>query len=478
MRCPNCGAEMPEGYLYCEQCGEDIHIVPDFEPEVELNIEQTISEIAVDIKENQTEENEEEKSSLLKFLGVSNRILFVVIITVACLMGIAAGVRVYQYNSAEIQIEKAVLCVEQQEYDRAVKYYYRALELNNGDISTKFQLAEVYFLKNNKIEYEYLLREIIGDSNATKEQVESAYGKLIAIYRAREDFDSINKILMASNNADVLYAYQDYVAMPPEFSIQEGFYTEMQPLKLSAYGKGVIYYTLDSSVPDENSEQYIAPIILDDGKHTVSAYFVNEYGIASEAVTKTYQIEIENLQKPNVDTLSGEYSIPTFIVISENNEDIYYTTDGSEPSLSSTLYTGPIPMPLGKSSYKFIRSEGGKTSEVVERTYNLVLNTAFTIERAEKAVVDYSLESGKIYNREGNAYYTTDKYIYQFQHTVNINDEGHYYVISEIQCSEDGTQTKTGNHFALDLYNGRFFKLLIDADNNYTLVEIEEQSSE
>ncbi|MGN1146214.1 MAG: zinc-ribbon domain-containing protein, partial [Acetatifactor sp.] len=39
MKCPNCGAKMPENSLYCEHCGEDIHIVPDFEPELELNIE-------------------------------------------------------------------------------------------------------------------------------------------------------------------------------------------------------------------------------------------------------------------------------------------------------------------------------------------------------------------------------------------------------------------------------------------------------
>ena len=46
MKCPNCGAEMEEGKLYCEHCGEDIHIVPDFEPEVEYNMAQTLSDIA------------------------------------------------------------------------------------------------------------------------------------------------------------------------------------------------------------------------------------------------------------------------------------------------------------------------------------------------------------------------------------------------------------------------------------------------
>ena len=42
MKCPNCGAEMKEGTLYCEHCGEDIHIVPELEPEKENKKEQEI----------------------------------------------------------------------------------------------------------------------------------------------------------------------------------------------------------------------------------------------------------------------------------------------------------------------------------------------------------------------------------------------------------------------------------------------------
>ena len=37
---------MEEGKLYCEHCGEDIHIVPDFEPEIEYNMAQTLNNIA------------------------------------------------------------------------------------------------------------------------------------------------------------------------------------------------------------------------------------------------------------------------------------------------------------------------------------------------------------------------------------------------------------------------------------------------
>ena len=34
---------MPDGYLLCDKCGEEIQIVPDFEPEIENSITETLS---------------------------------------------------------------------------------------------------------------------------------------------------------------------------------------------------------------------------------------------------------------------------------------------------------------------------------------------------------------------------------------------------------------------------------------------------
>ena len=45
MKCPNCGEELKEGFLYCEKCGEEIRIVPDFEPEIENSIIETLSAV-------------------------------------------------------------------------------------------------------------------------------------------------------------------------------------------------------------------------------------------------------------------------------------------------------------------------------------------------------------------------------------------------------------------------------------------------
>ena len=32
MKCPRCGADMKEGQMYCEHCGREIQIVPEFDP--------------------------------------------------------------------------------------------------------------------------------------------------------------------------------------------------------------------------------------------------------------------------------------------------------------------------------------------------------------------------------------------------------------------------------------------------------------
>ena len=49
MICPRCGYEMKEEHLYCERCGAEIQIVPDFEPEIQNSIEETLSTVAWEI---------------------------------------------------------------------------------------------------------------------------------------------------------------------------------------------------------------------------------------------------------------------------------------------------------------------------------------------------------------------------------------------------------------------------------------------
>ena len=53
MKCPNCGFEIPEGHMYCDNCGTEINFVPDFEPEVENEINATLSGVADELNKDE-----------------------------------------------------------------------------------------------------------------------------------------------------------------------------------------------------------------------------------------------------------------------------------------------------------------------------------------------------------------------------------------------------------------------------------------
>lgn len=473
---------MAEGSLYCEHCGEDIHIVPDFEPELEHNIEESIHSILEELhgelgsgREEQEQyedwEKEDGKQELVRRKRIWLRVLLIFVILIILAAG-GAGWYVYSYYSEDYQLGRAEQYMELGKYDEAILCYNRAMEMDSTNVELMFDLAEAYLLKNNKVEYEYLLREIVNSGYATAEQLDGAYGKLIAIYRDRGDYQTINTLLLASGNEALISAYQNYIANVPEFSVNEGYYTSIQPLKLTAVGTGKIYYTTDGTEPTQDSAQYTAPIILENGDYIIKAFFVNEQGIASDVVTKEYHVENNEIPPPEVSAISGEYNFPMNIEVTNDDEDVYYTTDGTDPTYDSSVYTGPIPMPLGKSTFKFARIVDGVTGTVAERNYQLVMNTDYTPEQAVKAVQTYSLLAGKIYDMEGHFDLSGDSYCYEYQYVTNINKVDDFYVIVEFYRTADGTMTRTGNNFAVNAYTGKLYKLQGER-GQLSLVEIE-----
>lgn len=548
MKCPNCGEEMAEDRLYCEHCGEDIHIVPDFEPELERNLEQSISTIMEDLQEpsdslqppgrmaaavslekppsknaaqeystgrqsqpgktvsnspggkqalsNKTAQGslsgkalpygkagtaaplgkppagkgrQVRRKNLLPKILLGVMVFFVIAVIVFVRM-------VYNYFSLDYQVGRAEQYAAAGKYDSAISCYSRALELDRGNVELTFSLAEMYLLKNNKVEYEYFLREIIHSETVTSEQLERAYGKLIVIYRDRGDYQTINDMLLASENETLMSTYQSYIARAPEFNLNEGYYTGVQPLKLTALGTGRIYFTMDGSMPTQESEQYTAPIILENGDYIITAYFVNDNGVASEKVSKEYHIQNDEIPAPQISVYSGEYYAPINIEILDGGEDVYYTMDGSDPTVSSTPYSGPIPMPLGNSIFKFVRIVDGVTGTVDEMHYRLVLNTDLTPQQAVDLITEYSLVTGKIYDKAGHFDDSGAMYYYEYQHVANINQVADFYVIAEFFQDPDVASAKTGNYFAVDVYNGTRYKLQQDNRKRYKLTEIEKEA--
>lgn len=467
MKCSNCGTTIPEESLYCTKCGKDVHMVPDFEAELELNLSQSIDSIAAEVSNEHVAVEEE--------AGVH----FVSMAVIVCVFGLIVaalfvGLKVWQYYSYDYQLKKAVACVGQGNFEGAQDYYRRALEIDDADVEISFALAECSLQKGNKIEYEYLLREIICNPSCTQEQLERAYGKLIAIYRDRDEYHVINEILLDSHNEKIQNAYQTYLASPPEFNYEEGDYTKAIPLKLTSPTTGRIYYTMDGSQPSSDSLLYTAPILLDKDA-VIKAIVMNEYGVFSTVVSKEYRVQIAVEEEPKVSVISGAYSVPMMIEVEkEHDKDVYYTIDGTKPTLQSSLYTDPIPMPLGKSTFCFAYvDQDGTCGKVAQRTYDLELKARITVDEAQALVVEYMLILRKIFKEDGTFKDdTTARYLYQYQYVTSIEGAGDYYVVAEIYQDERGARSETGSYYAVSTDRKECFKLLINENNNYSLVEI------
>ncbi len=487
MKCPNCGMEMPDNALYCEHCGKDIHIVPDFEPELEENMAQFIGDPLDDDEDEeltkaffQHDSEEGEEGSNRKGRHGSRKKKYIWMIAAVCLLALAAagafaGVSAYRNNSYDYQVREAAEAAAAERYEEAIEYYERALELDASDPELYFSLADVQLRKGNRVEYEYLLRELTHNPLCGQEQLERAYGKLIDIYRERGEYDTIDALLKASENAAIQNAYKAYLVLPPEFSCEAGYYDTAVPLKLTPCAPGKVYYTLDGSDPDENSTLYTSPLVLMESV-VVKAIFVNDYGVVSDVAEQEFFVDVDLDVGPEVSILSGDYDVPTRIEVwmeGDREAEIHYTTDGSDPTMNSQVYTRPLHMPLGDSVYKFAAlKEDGTMGKITERAFHLELATEITPEIAVNLLVDKLLELQRISDRSGHySQETKARYLYQYLYASRLQDLGDYYIVAEVLQDEEGLQSWTGTYYAVEVYGGTAYRLLVE-NGSYTLAEL------
>lgn len=108
----------------------------------------------------------------------------------------------------------------------------------------------------------------------------------------------------------------------------------------------IIYYTMDSSDPTTESEVYTNPIILagDNSELEIKAIAVRDGNKNSNILTRTFTINYAQLSLVDSNYESNTYNNDLEIELSHEEDDtiIYYTTDSSEPTIESEVYTNPI----------------------------------------------------------------------------------------------------------------------------------------
>ena len=480
MKCPHCGNELKEGYLICEICGEEIQIVPDFEPEIENSITETLSTLAAlqegettQITTQQSEETEEDLPESEVTTEDGRKIWVVASLVVILVVALFAyGAYAYHVRSVDYRISKAREYAANGFYAEAIDCLENAYEDYPDVTQILFLEADYYYLQQDNVLAVQVLYRIIERGDFPYEDLEEAYNKIITIYANQGLYGQINELLRSCPETKIVNMFQNYLALEPEFSYVEGSYAEVIPLKLSSNTAGTIYYTTDGSKPTRNSLIYTAPIFLESGEYTISAFFINDYEIESEVVSKTYTINLSVPSAPEIALYSGEYTEPTMISVEEiEGCRVYYTTDESDPTADSVPYTGPIPMPLGKTLFKFVNiSEEGVSSEITTRTYTLTLRGAIATSQAVSDLVGRLVETGYLEDAEGHNNRQSGTLSYRFSSVLRTNDGTDYYTINEYYDDGTGVQSRTDKVFLVNIYTGEAAQLGYDDDGEFMAV--------
>jgi hypothetical protein len=207
------------------------------------------------------------------------------------------------------------------------------------------------------------------------------------------------------NNVSLYKKADATVVAKPTFNKGTDTYNNDQSVTLSCTTTGAtIYYTTDGSAPSSSSTPYTEAITVN-ATQTIKAIGIKDGLTDSEVAEATYTMVVSN---PTFTVDAGTYNGAKSVELecATTGASIRYTTNGAEPTTSSTLYEGAISVNVSQTIKAKAFKTGYTDSEVSEAAYTLKCATP-TITKADgdfvttKVITMTSSDGASIY-------YTTD----------------------------------------------------------------------
>lgn len=177
-------------------------------------------------------------------------------------------------------------------------------------------------------------------------------------------------------------------AAAPVFSLAGGTYASKQTVSISDATPGaIIYYTTNGLAPTTSSSVYSQPItVTSTTKLRAVAALTN--GPASSVTTVDYAISATTPDAPTFSLPAGTYATKQTVSISESTTGakVYYTTNGTTPTTSSSVYTAPLALTANTTLRAIAAVSNGSSSSVMSATYSFTSAVA--------AVPTFSLAGG------------------------------------------------------------------------------------
>jgi hypothetical protein len=215
-----------------------------------------------------------------------------------------------------------------------------------------------------------------------------------------------------SNTTSALYTIAIPVAAAPTFSPAAGTFTSAQSVTLAdSTPAAAIHYTTDGSTPTTSSAVYSSAIAVSTTT-TIKAIATAAGYTASSVASALYTINIPAAATPTFSVAAGTYTSAQSVTLADSTTaaKIYYTTDGTTPSTSSTLYAAAIPVSATTTIKAIATASGYTSSAVASATYTINYPAAATPTFTPAAGTYTSAQSVTIADSTTAAkiYYTTD----------------------------------------------------------------------
>ncbi len=152
------------------------------------------------------------------------------------------------------------------------------------------------------------------------------------------------------------------------YSISSGSYDSVQFVWIDSDDNIELHYTTDGSVPTESNEIYDSrrPVVITENTKLRCAAYIDGDLVENSSLTVKIRTDCASASKE-----SGTYkdAIKVKLTCPDKEADIYYTTDGSKPTVNSKLYKGALTIKKD-TVLKFVTIKDGYTySKVVTEEY-------------------------------------------------------------------------------------------------------------
>lgn len=357
MKCPKCHTEVERGSLYCPNCLTEIPWVKEFDS-VETQLEKKKQIMSAEKKPGKLRQLEKEL-----LINPKKILLFAAI--VAVLFGMFCYRQLHTFSALYSKAEKYYA---QGDYDRSIHAVEAALDKEPANLSANLLFASLLKEQGDTESAILVLKPMV---NQYPDNVDAA-AMLVEYLAAEHRTGDVRIFLKNCTNPEILEACKDYICETPIPSLPAGIYTSPQTLEITAdYDK--IYYTLDGSMPNQNSTLYAGPIAIGEGTTVLNAFGINKNNISSDILSAKYIIVLKTPNEPEISPDAGTYRKKTKITIEvPDGCKAYYAFDNEHPTTDSTEYKTPVTLPQGYHTfYAILVAPGGKESPVASREYYL-----------------------------------------------------------------------------------------------------------